>query len=88
MINNIAIRQELQWSLEQARRWVKIVDGGLKVLDPQERRILEQLYIRPNAGTMEQLCLELGVEKTSIYRRRDKALEKFTRAMYGITESN
>lgn len=88
IINNIAARQELQWSLEQARRWVKIVDRGLAVLEPEERLILEQLYMYPQAGALEKLCLDLGVEKTSIYRRRDRALEKFTRALYGVTESN
>lgn len=88
LVNNIAARQELQWSLDQARRWVKIVDRGLAVLEPQERKILEQLYMYPQAGALEKLCLELEMEKSSIYRRRDRALEKFTRAMYGVTESN
>lgn len=88
IINNIAARQELQWSLEQTRRWIRLMDRGLAVLDDREKAILEQLYIYPRAGAMERLCAELGVEKTSIYRRRDRALEKFTRAMYGFTESN
>ena len=88
MLNNIVQRQELQWSLEQTRRWIRLMDRGLAVLDDREKAILEQLYIYPRAGAMERLCAELGVEKTSIYRRRDRALEKFTRAMYGFTESN
>ena len=88
LIDNIATRQELKWSLEQVRRWIRLMDRGLGSLDDRERTILEQLYIYPQTGGVERLCLELGLEKTSIYRHRDRALEKFTRAMYGITESN
>ena len=37
-------------------------------------------------GAPERLCKELGVETSSIYRRRDKALRHFTLAYYGIDE--
>jgi hypothetical protein len=36
---------------------------------------------------LEELCEKMQVEKSSIYRKRDKALERFTLALYGALES-
>ena len=87
MINNIAHRQELIWTLEQAQLWLRITDQALAALSGEERQILHTLYIYPKKGNLEQICTDLGVEKSSIYRRRDKALEHFALALYGATES-
>lgn len=87
MINNIAHRQELIWTLEQAQLWLRITDQALAALNGEERQILHTLYIYPKKGNLEQICTDLGVEKSSIYRRRDKALEHFALALYGATES-
>ena len=87
MINNIAHRQELAWTLEQANLWLRITDRAFTVLTHEEKQILHRLYIYPEKGNLEKLCAELKIEKSSIYRRRDKALEHFTYALYGITET-
>ena len=86
MINNIVHRQELAWTLEQAHLWLRFVDRGLTALSAVEKTILHKLYIYPEKGNLERLCKELGMETSSIYRRRDKALEHFTLALYGITD--
>lgn len=88
MMNNIVRRQELQLSLERACRWMETVDGALEVLEPEEREILQCMYVFPQKGAVDTVCDALQLEKSSVYRRRDKALRKFTLAMYGATESN
>ena len=88
MMNNIIRRQELQQSLERACLWMETVDGALQVLEPEEREILQCLYVFPQKGAVDTVCDALHIEKSSVYRRRDKALRKFTLAMYGATESN
>ena len=47
-------------------------------LSDEDRRILEKMYIVPKNGNLEDLCQELGVEKSSVYRRRDKAMARFS----------
>ena len=42
----------------------------------------------PQSGALDQLCEELGMERSSVYRHRDKALSKFTLSLYGAQESN
>lgn len=87
MLSNIVKREELKTALKQARRAVSIVDRGLATLSEEERLILDRFYIHPAKGNVERICADLGVEKASVYRRRDAALRNFTIALYGITES-
>ena len=86
LINNIIHRQELLWTLQQAQLWLKTTDRALSALTKEEQLILHRLYIYPELGAPERLCQELGLETSSIYRRRDKALRRFTLAYYGIEE--
>ena len=83
LINNIAHRQELTWALEQAKYWVDITRRGLETLTPEEKLVLQRFYLTPEQGSVQRLCMELGGEQSSIYRKRDKALRKFALALYG-----
>lgn len=87
MLNNIVCRQELEYALENARLWVQTTDHALGALSPDEKFLLHRLYIQPADDGVEQLCLQLQVEKSSIYRRREQALRKFTLALYGAESS-
>ena len=87
-MDNLMARQQLKWSLNQALSWTEVVNNALSALEPEERLILHRLYILPQVGALAQLSEKLGVEKSSIYRRRDKALNKFTLSLYGAQESN
>lgn len=87
LLNNIATRQELEWSLKQVKLWLANTERGLLALSQEERLILQRFYLYPEQGAMERLCSELGVEQSSIYRKREQALERFTVAMYGFAES-
>lgn len=83
LLDNIVCRQELENMLEQTKSWLEITQRALMVLKPQERTILHRLFIRPEDGNLSQLCKELSVEQSSVYRKRDKALRTFTMALYG-----
>lgn len=88
IINNIVERQELAATLQNATAWIQITDRAMKSLRKEERLILHRLYIYPEKGAVERLSKELGVEYSSIYRRRDKALRTLTIALYGITDED
>ena len=87
LLSNIVHREELQRRLSDAQRWVKIVDDGLAVLSDEDRLVLDRFYIHPMRGNVDRLCGELGLEdERSVYKRKDKALRRFTVALYGICE--
>ena len=88
MLDNMLLRKELTWALDQAFCWINLVDNALAGLSREEQTILRQMYMVSEGMGMDRLCDELGMERSSIYRHRDKALEKFTRCLYGSQESN
>ena len=86
MLSNIVHREELERSLEQAQKWVNLVDAGLEILTEEERLVLDRFYINPAKGNVDRLCEELSVEKATVYRRREDALRHFTVSLYGCSE--
>ena len=87
LMNNIVKRQELAWTLKQVKLWIANTDRGLTALNDEERQVLQRLYLYPEKGAMNRLCEELGMEQSTVYRKRDQALEHFTIAMYGFAET-
>ena len=87
LLNNLVHRQELEWTLQQAQLWKQVTDQALSVLDEADQLILRRLYIYPTKGSLAALCKGLSCGKSSIYRRRDDALYKFTIALYGAVET-
>ncbi len=87
LIDNMMSRQELHWRLDQTQLWLACMDKAMDALTPEEKLVLQRLYIYPEKGSVEQLCRELGLESSSVYRKRDKALRNFTIALYGSAEN-
>jgi len=87
LINNLAERQELEWSLPRVQQWLAVMKRGLDVLSNEEITILQRMYLSPERGAVDRLCSDLGVEQATVYRKRDKALHHFTMAMYGFPET-
>jgi len=88
LLSNIVMREELKLALDRTTRAVRMVERGLEALTHEERRILDTMYIVQGKGYVERLMNELGLqEESSLYKRANKALLRFTLAMYGVTES-
>ena len=86
-INNLVRRHELEETLRQVRQWLNVTDRALLALKDDERLILQRLYLYPQKGAIDLLCNELGLEQSSVYRKRDQALSRFTVAIYGFLET-
>lgn len=87
LLSNIMKREELSWALEQAQRWVCLVESGLSVLNNEERSILEAFYIRSEKGAADRLAGNLAIDVKTVYRRKEAALRRFTIALCGCVES-
>ena len=55
---------------------VAAFDKAWRGLSRQEQEILERLVVENKRGNVERLCEEFDIEKSAVYRRRDKALMK------------
>ena len=83
VLDNIASRELMKQALEQAQIYVQTVDQALESLDSDDREILETIFICNKWGGVSELAMALGLERSTLYRKRDDALRKFTLAMYG-----
>ena len=87
MLSNIVHREELERALEQAQKWIDLVDAGLEILSEEERLVLDRFYVHPARGNVDRLCGELCIEKSQAYSKKDAALRHFTISLYGGTET-
>lgn len=83
VLNNYVARQELTRQLDDVMLWVKVTDFALSILSQEEKTILLRMYVFPVLGAVSDLCEDLGVEQSTVYRKRDAALYRFTLALYG-----
>lgn len=87
LLNNMVRREELQWTLKQAKLWVKTTECALDKLISEDKLVLHRFFVVPERGNIERLCQELGCEQSTVYRKRDQALYRFTIALYGFVET-
>lgn len=87
LLNNMVRREELACTLRQAQLWVQTTEQGLAELTPEDRHILHRLFISNSRGNIERLCQEIGCEQSTVYRKRDQAIYRFTIALYGFVET-
>lgn len=82
-MNYMVQKRSLEITKRQTALWVQRTEEALGVLTPEERQVLELVYIHPKNGNRELLLKRQGICKTTLYRRRDEALQKFTLSLYG-----
>lgn len=88
LLSNIVKREEHQAMLQRAKASVRMVNRGMDVLSGEEKHILEVMYMVNEKGKIHRLLNELGLqEESSLYKRINKTLQRFTIAMYGATEN-
>ena len=72
-------RDEVVKALRQLpvlRRQVEKIENALAALTEEECNILATLYLHPKRNNVDKLCEKLEVERTTVYRRRDRALKR------------
>ena len=85
LMNIVVKQQELEILLNNTENWLRLMDRALEKLPAWDRKILKHLYME--SRPVSQVCQELGMERSSLYRHRDQALRELTLQMYGALES-
>ena len=67
--------------LDAQRQAVEAMEGALQMLTPEERLVVQMMYICPEKDAVQKLCQLLCLEQTSVYRRRKRALGKLAKAL-------
>ncbi|MBQ8004664.1 MAG: hypothetical protein IJ299_06200 [Oscillospiraceae bacterium] len=77
----------LHRNIAVAQSTVNFIERGLAQLTEPERAVLDMFYICDGKKSAYTISKELGYSTRSLYRERDRALEKFTLAMYGVEQA-
>lgn len=85
LISAIVYRDELKLRLKENRKSVDAIEKSLESLANDEYLILDMLFVRPRKNGIDMICEELCIERSAVYERRNKALEKFTTSLYGCS---
>ena len=86
ILTNMDKIKRLNGNLAIARSKKARVDRGMDALDEDERTVLERMYVNQERDAVRRLCEDLNCEIAQVYRIRRRALNRFTRAMYGILD--
>lgn len=84
LLNNMVKRELLEQNRKATIAWCANVDRALRILPEEDRLVLDRMYIHRSRGHIERLSDELNMEKSSVYRRAEKALLRFVQAYYGV----
>ena len=79
-------RERLAANYKAVSKLVRQIEIALSLLGEDEQLALERFYIHRQEQHVERLCEELGYEKSRVYELKDRALRRFTIAMYGILD--
>ena len=72
--------------LPKMRAQVERLEEALEGLNQCEREIIEKMYIAPRDRATDKLCEMFDIEVASVYRRRNKALQKLQNALGEMRE--
>ena len=69
--------------LEKMRGAVRTLEVAMEGLTPEERIVLDRFYVRPKPCYIQELCQLLQVEQSTVYRRKNQALQKLEETIFG-----
>lgn len=78
MTDNTALRRRV------VKRELDMIETGMSVLDDYEKDLLDVFFVRKAKKAPEILSVKWFKERSQIYADRNLALNKFTRAVYGV----
>ena len=76
----------LKKRIQYLTKTLRAAERALALLDPVERTVIERMCIRRTPEALEEVCEACGLERSSVYRHRARALKKLAAALYGEGE--
>lgn len=73
-------------SLESLEGEIRASELALSGLHPDDRYLLEELYISRDGGSVSRLCEHFGCSTSTVYRRSRHAVTEFAMRLFGRAE--
>lgn len=86
IINVLADIEDCRFRRSVVERELIKIEKGMNGLDDYQKDLLELYFIENEQSATETLMERWFKERSSLYRDRNRALEAFTRSVYGVLQ--
>lgn len=83
MVEMIEAKDRLTARTDKAVREIKQTESALSTLTPYQRELLNAFYVTRAHSGAETLAGRYSVERSTVYRDKNKALKRFATALSG-----
>lgn len=84
LISVIASLDDCRFRLGIVERELRMIQQGMSGLDDYQAQLLEGFFVHNTKGAADSLMSRFYKERSCLYNDRNKALEAFTRSVYGV----
>lgn len=86
LINVLADIDDCRFRRSVVERELIKIEKGMNGLSDYQRDLLEGFFVEREMGAADDLMERWYKERSSLYRDRNRALELFTRSIYGVLQ--
>lgn len=86
LINVLADIEDCRFRRSVVERELIKIEKGMNGLDDYHKDLIEKFFIENEMGATEELMERWFKERSTLYRDRNRALENFTRSVYGVLQ--
>lgn len=86
IINLLTDIEDCRFRRSVVERELIKIEKGMNGLDDYQKDLIELFFIENEIGATETLMERWFKERSSLYRDRNRALECFTRSVYGVLQ--
>ncbi len=86
LIAILAKADECDLRKRTVKRELKMIEIGMSVLSVYQCELLECFFIDRKKGAADDLCEKYYKERSCVYRDKQKAVDAFTLAVFGVLE--
>ena len=85
-INTLANLDDCRFRLSVVERELKKIEKGMSLLSDYECTLLDSFYVEHIIDAAEELMDRFYRERSTVYRDKNRALDTFTRSIYGVLQ--
>ena len=86
LLNIILRTEDCTMRLKVVERELMMIEQGMSGLTDYQKDLIDGFFINRKIGVCEELMEKHFRERSGIYRDRNKALDEFTRSVYGVLQ--
>ncbi|MBO4277312.1 MAG: hypothetical protein J5925_02800 [Clostridia bacterium] len=86
IINIVSNIEDCRLRRSVVERELTMIEKGMSGLSDYQKDLLERFFIEKDTRVADAIMERYYKERSSVYRDRNRALEEFTRSVYGVLQ--